>query len=211
MALSDPALNYETTTAAEFRAEAARLGLPADAVEVLPTRDGRLTAAELARFADRRPRRPRSSPRTNASRPTLYADLAGLGLEIGRDVSVVCTFPAVDTRALVPALSHFGADLDAVGIALAETLIGLLPEAPLDLRRAALAAGAARLRAARQPRARGGAGSQRDPGAVPGRGLHAGLDEGDAGDAVLDAWDRSPPSAPAGRSRRARIARAASA
>ena len=47
---------------------------------------------------------------------------------------MVCTFPAVDTRALVPALSHFSADLDAVGIALAETLIGLLPEAPLDLR-----------------------------------------------------------------------------
>ena len=26
---------------------------------------------------------------------------------------MVCTFPAVDTRALVPALSHFSADLDA--------------------------------------------------------------------------------------------------
>ena len=47
-------------------------------------------------------------------------------------MSVVCTFPAVDTRSLVPALSHFDADLDAVGIALAETLIG----APARQRRA---------------------------------------------------------------------------
>ena len=75
---------------------------------------------------------------------TLYTDLGGLGLDIGTDVSVVCTFPAVDTRSLVPALSHFNADLDAVGIALAETLIGLLPDAPVELRRPTLAAGAAR-------------------------------------------------------------------
>ena len=59
-----------------------------------------------------------------------------LGLGIGTDVSVVCTFPAVDTRSLVPGLSHFSADLDAVGIALAETLIGRMPETPADLRRA---------------------------------------------------------------------------
>ena len=41
---------------------------------------------------------------------------------------MVCTFPAVDTRSLVPALSHFDADLDAVGVALAERLIALTPE-----------------------------------------------------------------------------------
>jgi DNA-binding LacI/PurR family transcriptional regulator len=135
VALSDPALNYETTTAQEFRAEAERLGLGPDAVEVLPTRDGRLTAAGLARFADgaRAPTAVLATHECIAA--TIYTDLGGLGLGIGTDVSVVCTFPAVDTRALTPALSHFSADLDAVGIALAETLIGLLPETPADLRR----------------------------------------------------------------------------
>jgi hypothetical protein len=47
---------------------------------------------------------------------------------------VVCTFPAVDTHSLVPALSHFTADLDAVGIAIAEMLIGLLADVPADER-----------------------------------------------------------------------------
>lgn len=132
VALGDPALNYETTTATVFRAEAARQGLPADAVDVLPTRDGRLTPAGLGRFAVA------SAPTAilathECIAATLYADLGGLGLDIGRDVSVVCTFPALDTRSLRPALSHFSADLDAVGIALAETLIAALPEAAFDV------------------------------------------------------------------------------
>jgi DNA-binding LacI/PurR family transcriptional regulator len=134
VAVSDPALNYEIATAQEFRAEAGRQGLAAEAAEVLPTRGGRLTAAGLARFADPA-RAPSAILATHECiAATLYGDLGGLGLEIGRDVSVVCTFPAVDTRSLVPALSHFSADLDAVGIALAETLVGLLPEAPAELR-----------------------------------------------------------------------------
>ena len=157
---------------------------------MLPTLDGRLTPAGLARFGD-----PATAPTAilathECIAATLYDDLAGAGLEIGRDVSVVCTFPAVDTRSLVPALSHFSADLDAVGIALADTLIGLLPDMAADR----LPTGSGRARSScpssshRAP-ATGArrSGSQRDPGAVPGRGLHAGLDEGDAGDAVLEA------------------------
>ena len=57
----------------------------------------------------------------------IYGELAELGLRVGDDVSVVCTFPTLDTRALLPALSHFDADLDGVGVALAEQLIALLP------------------------------------------------------------------------------------
>ena len=64
---------------------------------------------------------------------TLYADFAELGLIIGSDVSVVCSFPALDTRNLVPSLTHFDADLDAVGVALAERLIALTPEAPAGM------------------------------------------------------------------------------
>ncbi len=135
IAVSDPALNYEATTAREFCAEAERQGLASDAVEVLPTRGARLTAGALARFAGGQAAPTAILATHECIAAALYTDLGGLGLEIGTDVSVVCTFPAVDTRALVPALSHFSADLDGVGIALAETLIGLLPDVPADLRR----------------------------------------------------------------------------
>jgi DNA-binding LacI/PurR family transcriptional regulator len=135
VALSDPPLNYETTTADAFRAEAERLGLCPEAVELLPTREGRLTPAGLTRFANAAPPPTAVLATHECIAGTLYGDLGGLGLEIGSDVSVVCTFPAIDTRSLVPALSHFTADLDAVGIALAETLIGLMPDAPPELRR----------------------------------------------------------------------------
>ena len=91
---------------------------------MLPTCDGRLTPAGLARFGDAATAPTAVLATHECIAATLYTDLGGLGLDIGTDVSVVCTFPAVDTRSLVPALSHFSADLDAVGIALAETLIG---------------------------------------------------------------------------------------
>jgi DNA-binding LacI/PurR family transcriptional regulator len=134
VAVSDPVLNYEAITVAELRAEAGRLGLGPDAVEVLPTIDGRLTAAGLARFADRSTAPTAILATHECIAATLYADLARLGLEIGKGVSVICTFPAIDTLSLVPALSHFTADLDAVGIALAETLVGLLLDVPYDQR-----------------------------------------------------------------------------
>lgn len=127
VALGDPALNYESITVEAFRAETQRLGLAETAVELLPTRDGRLTAAGLARFSG--PLVPTAILATHECiAGTLYADLGRLGLAIGRDVSLICTFPAIDTRALVPALSHFSADLDAVGVALADTLTGLLSD-----------------------------------------------------------------------------------
>jgi DNA-binding LacI/PurR family transcriptional regulator len=133
--LSDPPLNYEATIVQAFRAEAEALGLCARDVDVLPTRDGRLKPAGVARFAE-----PATAPTAvltthECFAATLYTDLGGLGRVIGSDVSVVCTFPAVDTRTLMPALSHFSADLDAVGTALAEMVVGLLPDAPLDARR----------------------------------------------------------------------------
>ena len=53
----------------------------------------------------------------------LYRALASAGLEVGRDVAVMSTSPLVDNRALSPALSHFNADLDAAGAALATRLI----------------------------------------------------------------------------------------
>ena len=113
---------------------------------------GHLAQADLRRFAEAD--RPTAVLATHESfAASLYVDFAEIGLAVGSDVSVVCTFPAVDTRGIVPALSHFHADLDAVGVALAAHLIARLP----DSTEAApgLDAGAAALRAAGEPRAPG--------------------------------------------------------
>jgi DNA-binding LacI/PurR family transcriptional regulator len=134
LATGEHPVNYQDILAEIYAAEARRLGLHGDAVRVIRTRNNRLTEADRMLFAD------------TATAPTavlashehiaagLYADFAELGREIGRDVSLVCTFPAVDTRALKPALSYFDADLDSVGRAIAERLIGLLPERRSDRR-----------------------------------------------------------------------------
>lgn len=135
VALSEPALNYEAIIADEVRAAARRHGLPPGAVQILPTRGGRLTGPGRDRFAAGTEIPTAILATHECIAATLYADLEALGLGIGRDVSVVCTFPAVDTRSLAPALSHFSADLDAVGVALAETLAGFLPDGPPGHRR----------------------------------------------------------------------------
>jgi DNA-binding LacI/PurR family transcriptional regulator len=127
LAAAEEMSNYEEILLASLRDEAERQGLGTGAAEVLPMRGSRLTDAGRAAFA-------RSDPPTavlaahESLAAGLYSDLAEMGLTVGREVSVICTFPIIDTRALVPSLSHFDADLDAVGIALAEHLIALLPD-----------------------------------------------------------------------------------
>ena len=137
LALSDHPLNYETIIVEVFRSEARRLGLGTSAVRLLPLEAGRLTEAGHTMFASgaRAPTAVLATHECIAA--SLYEELDALGLRIGRDVSLVCTFPALDTRSLVPALSHFDADLDAVGIALADRLIALTPEASAVARRVA--------------------------------------------------------------------------
>ena len=133
LALSDTPLNYESTACEVFQAEAKRMGLGPGAVRVLPLKSGRLTEQGRAIFGAglRAPTAVLATHECIAA--TLYADFAELGLIIGSDVSVVCSFPALDTRNLVPSLTHFDADLDAVGVALAERLIALTPEAPAGM------------------------------------------------------------------------------
>jgi DNA-binding LacI/PurR family transcriptional regulator len=116
-------LNYEAITLESFRAEARRLGLAAAAVEVLPMCDGRLTEPGRALFLSARTAPTAILATHECIAGGLYADLGALGLRIGHDVSVICIFPVLDARSLVPALSHFEADLDAVGVALAEQLV----------------------------------------------------------------------------------------
>jgi DNA-binding LacI/PurR family transcriptional regulator len=126
LALSQNPLNYEDVLTAAFRAAADRLGL--EPVRVFRTRESRLEPAARAILAD-----PAAAPTAvlashESIAAGLYADLAATGLRIGEQVSVVSIFPTIDTRTLTPELAHFDADLDAVGIALAERLIALLPE-----------------------------------------------------------------------------------
>jgi DNA-binding LacI/PurR family transcriptional regulator len=135
LALRAEPLHYEHVAHAALVAETLRLGLPAEAVRLLPMRDGRLGDADVAALA-----RPGSGATAilashECFAAALYGHLAELGLRVGADVSIVCTFPSIDTRALMPALSHFHADLDAAGIALGEQLVALLAEKVADRRR----------------------------------------------------------------------------
>jgi DNA-binding LacI/PurR family transcriptional regulator len=126
-------MNYETLLLRAMRAEASRLGIGAGAVTALPIEEGRLTEAACAALAHdaEAPTAVLASHETLAM--ALYDEFARLGRRIGPDVSVICIFPVIGARGLVPALSHFDADLNAVGVALAEQLIALLPDAPADL------------------------------------------------------------------------------
>ena len=130
IAMGERATNYETLIVEAFRDAAQDLGLCAHAVQILPTRLGRMTAEGRAVFADRGIAPTAVLATHERIAATLYADLGELGLEVGRDVSVICTFPTVDSHLLAPALSHFEADLDAVGVALADQLAALLVPAP---------------------------------------------------------------------------------
>jgi DNA-binding LacI/PurR family transcriptional regulator len=125
--LSDEPMNYETLILAAFAGEVSRLGLSRDAVQGITTESGHLRRASLAQFAAGNG--PTAILATHESIAAgLYVDFGAVGLSVGSDVSVVCTFPAVDTRGIFPALSHFQADLDAVGVALARHLIARLPD-----------------------------------------------------------------------------------
>lgn len=120
-------MNYEALTLRAFADEALRLGLPREAVQRIATEGGHLGQADLRRFAEGDGATAVLATHESLA-ASLYVDFAEIGLAVGSDVSVVCTFPAVDTRGIVPALSHFQADLDAVGVALAEHLIARCPD-----------------------------------------------------------------------------------
>jgi DNA-binding LacI/PurR family transcriptional regulator len=119
-------MNYESLILAAFADEAVRVGLPREAVRVVRAPGGHMSHEELRRFASGEG--PTALLATHESIAAgLYVDFAEIGLAVGGDISVICTFPSVDTRGLAPALSHFQADLPGVGVALAEHLIARLP------------------------------------------------------------------------------------
>lgn len=123
-------MNYEALSLRAFADEAVRLGLPREAVRRLAMDGEHLARADLTAIAAGAG--PTAFLATHESLAAgLYVDLAGIGLAVGSDVSVICTFPAVDTRGIVPALSHFQADLDAVGVALAQHLIAACPDSQI--------------------------------------------------------------------------------
>lgn len=120
-------MNYEMAAFEGLVGEAVRLGLPRSAVRHLRAEVGAPGEATRREFAQAGTRPTAVLATHEAIAAALYAMLADLGLGVGRDVSLICTFPAVDTRALVPALSHFHADLDGVGMAIAESLLARMP------------------------------------------------------------------------------------
>ncbi|MFO1142789.1 MAG: LacI family DNA-binding transcriptional regulator [Amaricoccus sp.] len=133
LATSEQPLNYELIAHEVFRSEAERVGLGPHAVRLLPMREGRINEAARALFAagSRPPTAVLATHEGIAA--TLYGDLAELGLTVGSDVSVICTFPVLDARGLVPRLSHFHADLEGVGVALGERLLGDTADAEAPL------------------------------------------------------------------------------
>jgi DNA-binding LacI/PurR family transcriptional regulator len=129
--------NYETLMLQAMRAEASRLGLGAGAVTALPTEEGRLAEAACAALAHA-PEAPTAVLASHEARAiALYDELARLGRRVGPDVSVISVFPAIGARGLTPALSHFETDLEGIGVALAEHLLAMLPDAQADLERPA--------------------------------------------------------------------------
>lgn len=127
------ALNYEFILHRALQAEADRLGLAPDAVTLIPLHRGRLDPADRDAFVSPAPVTAVLTTHESIA-ASLYRELADLGLQVGRDVSVICTFPVIDHSALAPALSYFEADLDEVGVALAERLLALLPDQPPEAR-----------------------------------------------------------------------------
>ena len=125
--------NYEALLLQAMRAEASRLGVGAGAVTALPTEEGRLTEAAYAALAHEVEAPTAVLASHEAIAIALYDELARLGRRVGPDVSVISIFPVIGARGLTPALSHFETDLDAIGVALAEHLIAMLPDAPADV------------------------------------------------------------------------------
>ncbi len=128
LAASPARLNYERLIFEALRTELARLGLAADAVSWLPLPGGAVADESRAALDAAAPTAILAAHECFAA--ALYGELADRGLAVRSDVSVVSTFPTLDTRALLPSLSHFHADLETVGVALADRLIALLPDAP---------------------------------------------------------------------------------
>ena len=125
--------NYEMLLLQAMRAEASRLGIGAGAVAALPAEEGRLSQVTCAALAHDAEAPTAVLASHEALAVALYDEFGHLGRRIGPDVSVICIFPVIGARGLVPALSHFDANLDAVGVALGEHLLSVLPDAPADL------------------------------------------------------------------------------
>ena len=125
-------MNYEAITAAEFRAEAARLGLDARAVE-RPADAGRPPGhgdpRALRRSAERAPTAVLATHESIAA--ALYADLAELGLRVGvRRLGDLHLPVGRDPRARPAAHAISTPTSMRSASALAEQLIALQPDAP---------------------------------------------------------------------------------
>ena len=120
-------MNYEDLLVEAFRAELARQGLRPETARVVRGFGARLPDEGRAVFSG--PGAPTAVLAGHEGiAAALYGELAELGQRVGRNVALVSALPAIDNRMMSPRLTHFDADLDAAGVALAERLIAVLPE-----------------------------------------------------------------------------------
>ncbi|TPE52538.1 LacI family DNA-binding transcriptional regulator [Amaricoccus solimangrovi] len=128
LVLSAWEMHYELLLAEAFRAEAARYGLGPDSVRVVRSGpNGHLVEEGRALFASaRRPTAVLAGHESVAA--ALYGDLGGLGLRPGVDIGLISASPTVDNQSLSQTLTHFDADLEAAGGAVAERIVALLSE-----------------------------------------------------------------------------------
>ncbi len=129
LALNEHPLNFNDVLRAAFVTEALRLGLPPEAVQVLPTRRALLTPEGHAAIAD-----PATAPTAflagdEGIASALYADLARLGRPVGFSTAVISALPALHPAAHDPALTAFDADFEGIGEALAHRLLAAGPGA----------------------------------------------------------------------------------
>lgn len=116
---------YLERMANAFRARARRHGLDGEAAAILRVSGSGLTEADRTQVAALEPDAILASDDGIAA--LAYEVLGRSGRIIGRDVSVICLLPIPNAGALRPRLSHFDADLGAMGEELADRLMAQLP------------------------------------------------------------------------------------
>jgi DNA-binding LacI/PurR family transcriptional regulator len=124
--LREPSGHFATLLEAAFTARTARHGLGDAAAPVLRIGPGGVAAAR-DRLAALAPSALLTAD--DALAAELYPVLASLGRAVGRDVAVICLFPALYADVFQPRLSHYTADLERLGRELAERLLLSFPGA----------------------------------------------------------------------------------
>lgn len=125
LALNGLDTNINSLMRHAFLARTARHGFAAKATPVLALPGHGLSGEARAALESACPTAILAGGELVAAR--LYASLPGLGRAVGQDVAVISLYPVLGPEALRPRLSHFEADLDALGGELGVRMLASLP------------------------------------------------------------------------------------